>query len=381
MMDMKRYGSLIITSISILILMISIMASLGAISDEKRKSGQNVFGGFGAIAQAGNPSQHYYYDDTSFYYFSNVPTWGHSFHELYTYNFSTGESSRVCKRVSCTHQSGSCPLHPLFQGENTDPNGIWSMIDHSFISLSAHGKIMKISLWNPFTDQYRAALNIPRYDSISDNQGMGAEYASFFNDALRITDDIILIGYNNEMHLFDNTFHELFYFPCSGLLYPIVTANRLFWLGMQNELNCVHLDTGEVETNMLKGLFDSEHNDVISVLESQQEFAAFAYNDEIYFPHNGVIYAFHPGAHSVREITEIDPLTAEDPYACFGTDALMFYKLNGSVQCMNLDTGAVNATPELTKVPCAAVREYLLFIAPDRTSADAIICWKRQATS
>ena len=71
---------------------------------------------------------------------------------------------------------------------------------------------------------------------------------------MRVTDDLLLIGYNNEMHICDNAYNEIYRFPCSGLSYPLVAGERLFWLGLRNELNCIRLDTGELEYDLLGGV-------------------------------------------------------------------------------------------------------------------------------
>lgn len=357
--------------VSVLALGICLPASFGLLSNEKRSQGQNMFGGYGKIHIAGNYSQHFYYDDTNFYYRAFVPTWGNSFFELYSYEFETDESYRVCKRVSCTHKNANCPVHPCYQTDNV--SGEWALIDNQFVTLKKTADELHIRLWNPLTDAYAAAIEIPRYNSVSDEQGLGGKYESFFNDAIRLNDDMILLGYNNEMHIYDNNYHEKLRFPCRGCLYPLAAGNKLFWSGMRNELNCIDLENGKIENNILDGLFDAKQT--ISIKEQDHPFSAFAYSNELYFPREGVIYAFNPATHSLREITEIDTLTEDDPYACFNKDNLMYYKKDGVVHTIDLDTHAVSDLPDLPKVPCAAVHDMLLFVEPETTGSADIECY------
>lgn len=359
--------------ICILALSVGLSASFGLLSDEKRMNNQNMLGGYGEIHSAGNYTQHFYYDDTNFYYQAFVPTWNHSFYELYSYDFETDESSRVCKRVSCSHKTASCPIHPCYQSENIPDSGIWSLADNRFISLKNSDKELQIQLWDPLNNTYSSVKEIPRYNSVSDEQELGGKYESFFNDALRLNDDMILIGYNNEMHICDNNYNELFRFPCRGLLYPLIAGKKLCWTGMQNEFNSIDLESGEIEFNILDGTFDTKA--IVSVKELDHTFSAFAYKNEIIFPRDNTIYAFDVTTHSLREITEIDSLTETDPYACFGDRNLMYYKKNGIVHTIDLDTLTVTNLPDIPKVPCAAVHNKLLFVAPDTNGTDDIECY------
>jgi len=355
----------------ILALGICLSASFGFLSNENRMKNQNMFGGFGEIRSVGNYSQHFYYDDTNFYYQAYVPTWNHSFFELYSYDFESGESYPVCKRISCSHKNANCSIYPCYQSDNF--NGVWSFVDNEFISLKKTNDELHIRLWNPLTDAYATTIEIPRYNSVSDEQGLGGKYESFYNDALRLNDQLILIGYNNEMHIYDNNYKEKFRFSCNGLLYPLIAGNKLCWSGMHNELNCIDLESGKIENNLLDGLLETK--EIVSVKELNYPFSAFVYGDEIYFPRENKIYAFNPTSHSLREITQIDPLSEIDPYACFGNENLMYYKKNGIVHCMDLDTLAVNDLPDLPKVPCASVNNLLMFVNPDAAGTNDIECY------
>lgn len=365
----------IFISSSLIALCVCLSASFGLLTNEKRMQNQNKFGGYGEIHSTGNFTQHFYYDDTNFYYQAAVPTWGNSFFELYAYDFEATESYRVCKRISCLHKTADCPIHPCYQGDNISPTGVWNLVDNMFISLRNSNDEVHIRLWNPLTDTYDSVVEIPRYNSVSDEQGLGGKYESFFNDALRLNDDLLLIGYNNEMHIYDNQYRERLRFSCNGLLYPLIAGGKLCWTGMQNELNSIDLESGIIEKNLLDGFFDTDK--IVSIREFEQSFAAFAYGDEIYFPREGMIYAFNPSTHSLREITEIDPLTEADPYACFGDGKLMYFKKNGVVHTMDLDTLAVTDLPNLTKVPCASVHDFLLFVNPDTTGTNDVECYDK----
>ena len=360
---------------SVLALSVCLLASFGLLSNENRMPGQNMFGGYGEIHSVGNYSQHFYYDDTNFYYQAFIPTWNNSFFELYSYDFETNESYPVCKRISCSHKTANCLIHPCYQSENIPDSGVWALVDNNFISLKNIDDELQIRLWNPLTDTYGSAVEIPRFNSVSDEQGLGGKYESFFNDALRLNDDMILIGYNNEMHIYDNEYNELLRFQCRGLLYPLIAGNKLCWTGMQSELNSIDLESGKIENNLLDGLFDTKK--IVSIKELNYPFSAFVYGDEIYFPRDGIIYALNLTTHSLREITQIDPLSETDPYACFGDGNLMYYKENGIVHCMNLDTLTVNDLPDLQKVPCASVHDLLLFVNPNTTGKDDIECYDR----
>lgn len=311
---------------SVLALSVCLLASFGLLSNENRMPGQNMFGGYGEIHSVGNYSQRFYYDDTNFYYQAFIPTWNNSFFELYSYNFESGESYPVCKRISCSHKNANCHIHPCYQSENIPDSGVWALVDNNFISLKNIDDELQIRLWDPITDTYGSAVEIPRFNSVSDEQGLGGKYESFFNDALRLNDDMILIGYNNEMHIYDNEYNELLRFQCRGLLYPLIAGNKLCWTGMQNELNSIDLESGKIEKNLLDGFFDT--NQIVSIQDFNYPFAAFAYRDEIYFPREGKIYAFNTTTHSLRDITEIDSLSETDPYACFGDGNLMYFKKN-----------------------------------------------------
>lgn len=357
----------------ILALGVCLSASFGFLSNENRMNNQNMFGGFGEIRSVGNYSQHFYYDDINFYYQAYVPTWNNSFFELYSYNFESGESYPVCKRISCSHKNANCHIHPCYQTEKIPDSGEWNLVDNQFISLKNSDDELIIQLWNPLTDTYASAIDVPRYNSISDAQGFEGKYESFYNDALRLNDELILIGYNNEMHIYDNNYREMFRFSCRGLLYPLIADNKLCWTGMQSELNSIDLESGKIENNLLDELFETEK--IVSVKELDYPFSAFVYRDEIYFPRDGIIYAFNLTTHSLREITQIDPLSETDPYACFGDGNLMYYKENGIVHAVNLDTLTVNDLPDLPKVPCASVHDLLLFVNPDTTGKNDIECY------
>ena len=180
---------------------------------------------------------------------------------------------------------------------------------------------------------------------------------------MRLTDDRILIGWNNEMHVFDSGMHDLFSFACSGLNSPLIAGRRLFWAGLTGELCCVHLDTGQTERGVLNGLRISD--------------AAFAYGNEIFFPSGGTVCALDADTFSLRTVTAIDPPDAGNPYPLFGTENRMYYRLQGTVCCMELDTGAVTELPDMQKVPCAAVREYLLYVDPEPDGTDDITVFDR----
>lgn len=358
----------------LLALGVSLSASFGLLTNEKRMQDQNMFGGYCEIRSVGNYTQHFYYDDTNFYYQAYVPTWNHSFSELYSYDFEAGESYRVCKRSSCSHKTANCPIHPCYQGDAAY-GGVWALVDNNFISLKNSDDEMQIRLWDPLTDEYASAIEIPRYNSVSDEQGLGGKYESFFNDALRLNDDTILIGYNNEMHIYDNDYREILRFPCRGLLYPMLTGKKLCWTGMQNELNSIDLESGKIENNLLDGFFDTKQ--VVSIRDFDYPFAAFTYGDEIYFPREGTIYAFDTSTHSLRDITDIDPLSEADPYACFMDGNIMYFKKNGIVHTMDLDTLTVTDLPNFPKVPCASVHDLLLFVNPNTNGTDDIECYDR----
>lgn len=358
----------------ILALGICLSASFGFLSNENRMNNQNMFGGFGEIRSVGNYSQHFYYDDTNFYYHAYTATWNVSAFELYSYDFESGESYPVCRRISCSHTGAACHINPCYQCDS--PFGIWDHIDNKFVSLQKSDDELLIRLWNPLSDTYRSVMNVPRYRNFSDNRDYVGKYESFFNAALRISDDLILIGYNNEMHIYDNDYNERFRFLSNSLGYPMTVGKKFCWLGMHNELNSIDLESGKIENNILDGLFDTKN--IVSICELNQEFSAFAYEDEMYFPHEDNIYAFNPTTHSLREITEIDPLSEDNPYACFGDGNFMYYKKNGIVHCMNLDTLAVNDLPDLPKVPCCAVHDSLLFVSTDTNGINDIECYDRK---
>lgn len=361
--------------VCLLIAACCLLASFGVFSDSRRRSGKNMFGGYGQVCMTGNPMQHYYYDDTTFYYLASAPSWNsHVFHELYAYDLAAGESYSVCKRISCDHKSAACPIHRLYQNDYGTTNGYWSMIDNEFIAPHYTKNEMPIIRWNPLTDSVQTVKNPPRYTGVSDSEFV-ANYQNWFNDAMRLTENRVLVGYNNKMYVCNNRFEEQFTFPSQGLAYPLVAGNQLFWTGDSNELNAVDLETGEVERNVLAGLFGMKK--IVTVWEPGEQFAAFVYRDKIFFPRKETIYAFEPEQRSVTEIAHFDKLTDDEPYACFGTENLMYYKWEGTVRCMNLDTGAVTDLPEMPKVPCAAVHDYLLFVRRDTTGTDDIECYDR----
>lgn len=358
---------------SLLALGVCLSASFGLLSDEKRMPNQNMFGGYGEIYSTGNYTQHFYYDDTNFYYRAYVPTWNRSFFELYSYDFETGESYPICRRISCSHKTADCSISPCYQGDIYGGN--LNIIDNKFISLKNTDDELKVRLWYPLDNTYKSAIEIPRYNSVSDAQGLGGKYESFFNDALRLNDNMLLIGYNNEMHIYDNNYKEMFRFSCRGLLYPLIVGNKFCWSGMQNELNSIDLESGAVENNLLDGLFETK--EIVSIREFDYPFSAFVYGDEIYFPRENRIYAFNPASHSLHEVMEIDTLSKSDPYACFGDENLMYYKKNGIVHTLNLDTLTVTDLPDLPKVPCASVHDFLLFVSPETTGTNDIECYYR----
>lgn len=354
----------------------SLLAAYGFGSGMQHAPEQNQFGGYGEIRSAGNLSQQYFCDDTTFYYPAVVASWGHVCTTMFACDLASGKCSSICKRISCTHRTADCPLHPLYQGPSSQESGYWNLIDNHFIAPKLTKDKFLITGWNAFTDKSEIIAELPRFNQVSDSAGLSGKYESFFNDAMRVTEDLLLIGYNNQMHIYDNTYRELYRFPCSGLLYPLVTGNRLFWLGMSNELNSIRLDTGELEYDLLKGVFSPERSDTI--LDSSGNFCAFSYENEIYFPHDCMIYAFDAEQHSVREIAQFDALTEDEPYACFGNENQMYYKCDGVVRCMNLEKGTVTSLPDLPKVPCAAAGNYLLFVRSNCTGEDAdIACYDK----
>lgn len=372
---MKRVTFSILSTVVLLFTAVCFLAAFGFLADNKRLAGQNRFGGYGQLHGTGNPTLCYYHDDTTFYYKASVPSWGRSFNELYAYDLATGESYSVCKRISCTHQTAECPLYHLHQGSKGAAVGYWSIVDSELAVARMTKDKMKIEFWDPLTDRTRPAVEIPRYRTISDGSEYGGKYESFFNDALRLTDDRILIGYNNEMHIYDNSLNDLFFFKSSGLTFPMVVGQKLYWTGRYCELNSVDLYTGEIEENLLDGFFDTKK--IVSIWEYNTEFSAFAYNDKIYFPHGETICAFDTVDHTLTKIASIDTLTEDDPYACFGTENVMYYKCHGSVKCMDLDTGLISEQPHIPKVPCTAVGDKLLFVRPSISGTDDIECYDR----
>ena len=353
------------------------LASFGMFSNRNRMFMQNMLGGYGQINTVGNPRYHYYYDDTNFYYPAYITSWSNFDFTMFLYDLESGQCSRVCKRISCIHKTADCPIHPLFQSDIVQSTrGEWNMIDHQFIAASLTKDFMQINCWDPVSNSITKIIDIPRYMRVSDRKDLGGQYESFFNEAMRLTDDLVLIGYNNEMYICDNQYHERFRFSCRGLRFPLVTAHRLFWLGMQNELNCIDLETGEREDNILKDCFKTRR--VVSIFDYNYPFAAFTYDDKVYFPYKGMIYAFDPQEHSVCSIVQIDKLTKDDPYACFINENLLYYKQQDIIHCMNLDTGSVTVLPDMPKVPSVSVRDLFLYIRPDVTGeSDDIICFDR----
>ena len=354
----------------------SLLAAYGFCSGDRHEPGQNQLGGYGEIQSAGNLSQQFFSDDTTFYYPAVVASWGHVCKTMFAYDLASGKSSAVCKRISCTHRTADCPLHPLYQGDAGQESGYWNLIDNRFIAPKLTKDKFLITSWDAFIDKTEIIAELPRFNKVSDSTGLGGKYESFFNDAMRVTDDLLLIGYNNEMHICDNEYNDIYRFPCSGLSYPLAAGERLFWLGMRNELNCIRFDTGELEYDLLNGVFTPGKSDTI--LDYAGDFCAFSYGHEIYFPHDGTICAFNAEQQSVRGIVDYDTLSDNEPYACFGDKNEMYYKWNGIVRRMNLDTGAVTDLPDLPKVPCASAREYLLFVRSDCTGEDTdILCFDK----
>ena len=359
-----------------LVSVICLLAAFGELSNDKPRPGQNQLGGYGEISFTGNPEQHYYYDDTTFYYLALAPSWDvHGFYELYAYDLATGKSYSVCKHISCNHKSAACPIHRLYQNDYGSTTGYWNLIDHEFVAPHYTKDEMPVICWEPLTNAVRTVAKPPRYSGVSDSEFVG-KYQTFFNQAMRLTDDLVVIGYNNEMHVCDNEYQEKFSFSAVGLKYPMVVGNKLYWIGpYTDDLRMLNLETQEIEKNLLNGLFHTKK--VVSLQEVGWPFAAFSYQYNIYFPRKEKIYAFDTEARSVTEIAQFDKLTDEEPYACFGTENLIYYKWQGMVRCMNLDTGAVTDLPEMPKVPCAAVHDYLLFIRTETTGADDIECYDR----
>lgn len=349
-----------------------LLASFGVFSDQKRQPGQNQFGGYGQISSTGNPEMHYYYDDTTFYYPASAVSWGRFGNTMYAYDFRTGTSSSICKRIFCTHQTAGCPLHPLYNGELAPGSGYWNMIDHQFVAPVVTKQEMQICFWDALSDRSQIVAAVPRYNKVTDSSDFSGTYESFFNSAMRINDNLILIGYNNEMHLCDAQFRDVFCLTSQEVLFPLVTAGKLCWLDMFCGLQCLDLKTGSIESNMTDGLFDTR----VSVWDPEWPFVAFTYGNEIYFPYAGAVYALNPDQHTARKITEIDPQTEENPYACFGSGNQMYYQKDNLVRRMDLDSGVVTDLPEMPKVPAAAVRDLLLYIKPEPTgSAEDILCF------
>ena len=110
--------SMIFLCSGLIALGICLSASFGLMSDEKRMPNQNMFGGYGEIHSTSNYTQHFYYDDTNFYYQAYAPTWNNSFFEMYSYDFETSESYQVCRRISCSHKTANCSISPCYQSDN-----------------------------------------------------------------------------------------------------------------------------------------------------------------------------------------------------------------------------------------------------------------------
>ncbi len=374
-MSMKRYAlRTVLFLLPLILFAFCLLASFGTFADRKLLPGQNQFGGFGQVCCTGNPQMHNYYDDTTFYYPAGAETWGIFGQTMFAYDLRTGTCSSICKRISCTHKTADCPLHPLYQGELAPGSGYWNMIDHAFIAPVVTEKEMQIRCWDPLTDSANTIASVPRYNTVLDGRDISTEYESFFNSAMRINEDLILIGYNNEMHLCDAQFHDVYRFSSQDVMFPLITKDKLCWMEMGAALQCLDLNTGKIESNITRGLFGKKGT--VSVWDSKWPYVAFAYGDEIYFPYEGAVYAFDPELRQPRKITEIDPQSEENPYACFGNGNLMYYMLHGTIHRMNLDSGAVTDLPDMPKVPAAAVRDLLLYIVPEPTgSAEDIICF------
>ena len=72
---------------------------------------------------------------------------------MFAYDLASGKSSAVCKRISCTHRTADCPLHPLYQGDSGQESGYWNLIDNRFIAPKLTKDKFLITSWDAFTDK------------------------------------------------------------------------------------------------------------------------------------------------------------------------------------------------------------------------------------
>lgn len=346
-----------------------LLSSFGTFSGRRTAAGQNRFGGFGEISETGCRSLRFYYDDTSFYYIANIPSFQYDTSALYRYDLKTGQASAVCQRVCCSHHSTDCPLYPLTQNASLE---LMSYADHGFITSFKTEDLFQIFFWDPLTDSRKLLLDLPYYQAVSDSAGLGGKYATYMNDgtAMRLRDDLLMIGYNGEMHLYDSEMHDRGYFIANDMYNPLLTGESLCWLDMNGNVCCYSLTTGKTQRNVLKGLLPSRKK--TSVLYYDYPFVWYAYAGNVYFPYKEAIYAYDPAAGTLTEITKTDKLSKESPYACLLTDNRLYYHLDGIVRCMDLDDGSVTELPALPQVPAAAVRDLLLTVpaAPSGESGE-----------
>lgn len=364
---MKQITSIITAAVCLAGAVTALLAGTGIFSTKKLLPGQNRFGGCGTVYAASIQYPSAFYDDTNFYYMANSPTWEWRFSELYAYNPEKESCTRVCDRVSCTHKEGACSLNPLYQNNGYDLN--CSEMDGLLYATRETSKHLILFSWNPLTNETKDVASYPVSETIEDSSGMTSERMLTLGCIRRLNADQIMMLRNEELYICDNNFQDLKHFPARNAMFFLQTDDILYWTSLGSGLFCYHMDTGELEADILTTVLNAKRMVVIS---GGGHFTAFTYKDLLYFPYNNAVYSYNGKTKEAVEVTKTDDCSDANPYPCFGDGSSLYYMLDGKVRRMNLDTKETEELPELPHVPASRFKDYLLVMKdmPDGNSDD-----------
>ena len=223
------------------------------------------------------------------------------------------------------------------------------------------------------TNETKDVAAYPVSETIEDSSGMTSERMLYVSCIRRLNADQIMMLRNEELYICDNNFQDLKHFPARNTMFFLQTDDILYWTSLGSGLFCYHMDTGELEADILTTALNAKRTVVMS---GGGHFTAFTYKDLLYFPYNSAVYSYNGKTGEAVEVTKTDDCTDDNPYPCFGDGSSLYYRLDGKVRRMDLDTNETEELPDLPYAPAARFKDYLLVMKDMPTgNSDDIRCY------
>lgn len=317
------------------------MAICGKLADDSRVSDQNVLGGFGSLQTSNRNRMTIYpilYDDANLYYTVSEETGA----ILYSQNIEDGNSQTICSRVLCNHDSLDCSLHHLYDTEHLN----YCAIDDKIYFTTKEGENLVLYEWDVFTDKQQRIYEFPEMIVLTDENGMEVRIENAMQCIERITENVILVQCGNMAYLFNNDFSLQDFFVCGFGVTFSWTERTIFW--MQGvDFCCYEIESNAIAQTILEDSFGKP------LIPSSYNY--YCHKDSLYFTHNNKIMAYNHADKTVDEVIEIDP-----PFQFVILGDALYYFLEESVYCMNINTNEQSQMVDMTSLPIAQTDTYLI---------------------